>query len=338
VLLQTAVAESYELKFRPADWKITPSSYYISSVIDERENKNTGTALVDNKQVPVQFGSTLEDELFKLLSSGIRQDTTLVPLIFAVKKFELKETGTTANHKASFDFSFVIYREIDHKKYQLYESKGMPVLTMRGAYANPHERNIAESLKNVMTNFNDWLNSHPDLPPMARSVNLIFENPQSRWSDTLLWNPDYRLKWSDFKGTNINGPYMAQSNCLFYYKVDPRMNNGVLDLHVNLSAGFEKNHSWVKNDAKIESLLAHEQLHFDICEMHIRRIIRTMKGLNLNPVEFDSQFKNIFEAGWKSYQDDQALYDSETQHGIVSVEQKRWENKIRLELEKGVPE
>lgn len=324
----------HELNLKPGQWTIKPALFYISNVVDERADKqNTGQALENNKPVPVKFRNSAESDLLIFLNSTVSRDTNLIPLILSIKKFEVNETGTTASHKATFRFQFEIYREINSKRYKLYETQGSPELTMKGPYENPHENNISESLKNVFTGFNEWLNKNPDLPPLARSAKVILSKAKTYSGDTLTWSESYKLTWADFKGTNPSGPFMAQSNCVFDYRVDPKMNNGILELHLNLGACFERNSSWVKKGAQTDGLLMHEQLHFDICELNIRKLRKKMLSMTiLDPMAFDQQLKVVFEQGWNDYMREQQRYDDETQHGIVEKEQKRWEEEVALLL------
>jgi hypothetical protein len=203
---------------------------------------------------------------------------------------------------------------------------------MQGPYANPHESNISESLKSIFNSLNKYLNENPDLPPLARGTSLIVEPPRKYSSDTITWTSDYKLSWSDFKGKNPSGQYMAQSNCVFDYRLEPKMKNGILELHLYLGACFERKSSWVKNGAQNDALLRHEQLHFDICEKHIRSLRNKMQTAILNPMEFSDVLNKLMEEVWNEYQIDQQKYDAETEHGIKEKEQKRWEEEVGVLL------
>ncbi len=332
--LQTAYGETfYELNLKPGQWNVKPALFYIASVTDERPNKEkTGQALINNTIIPVRFKNSAEVDLFNFINANVNRDTTLIPLIFSIKKFEVIEKGTTANHKATFDFVFEISREINNKRYKIYDMQGKPELTMKGPYSNPHESNISEGLKSVFTGLNKWLNENPNFQPLARSAKVIVEQSRKYSGDTLAWSADYKLRWSDFMGTNPTGQYMAQSNCVFDYRLEPVMKNGIMELHLFLTSCFEKNNSWVKKGAQNDALLRHEQLHFDICELHIRKLRDEMVAADINPMEFGDVLNKLLEERWKIYQLDQQRYDAETEHGIVEKEQNRWEKEIEEKL------
>jgi hypothetical protein len=328
----SANAQSFhELNLQAGQWNIKPRNYYYTAVEDERAVKESpGVVLENNKTIPVKFKKSLEADLLNFINGSVDKDTSLVPLVIGVRKFSVRETGTTVNHTANFEFEFAIYRIINNKKYSVYESQGNPVLTMKGAYENPHERNISETIKSILTKFNDYTNTHA-VPLLARKTKIFFEEDRKYSDDTIPWNPRYKLTWADFKGTP-SGSYMAESNCVFDYRVVPVMNESTLELHIYLNACFDKKHSWVQKGQEIESLLAHEQLHFDICQACILKIRRAMQQAVLNPIEFDSVLRQLFENGWNDYQKQSEAYDRETEHGTKDVEQNQWATRIRKEV------
>ncbi len=336
IITVTLAQERVTLEFPSEKWNIQPTHYFISAVFDERTDKTTyGKALLGNKPVPVVFRNSLETDLFDLVNGSIVQDTSKVPFAIGFDKFVLKETGNTTNHRATVDFSMKFYRIIGEKKYKIFETNGTPHLDMRGPYPDPHAKIISGILKSALKNFDEWINKHPDFPPLAKSVFVTFEKRDPFISgDTIFWNESYKLKWSDFKGKPDGNPFMALSNCAFYYKPVPVVKNGVMEIQFSLFANFDRSLSWVKPDQHKDTLLAHEQLHFDICELHIRKLKKRIRENEYNPMEFESQMHVYFQEAWSNYMNDQQKYDDETQHGIVSEKQQSWQEIVRMQLNK----
>ena len=81
-------------------------------------------------------------------------------------------------------------------------------------------------------------------------------------------------------------------------------------------------------------MLAHEQLHFDICELYKRKLQTNLSQAILDPMNFDSQIQAIFKNGWDEYQLEQKRYDDETEHGIIPEKQKAWEDSVKERLGK----
>ncbi|HRH66252.1 MAG TPA: hypothetical protein PLU53_08145, partial [Bacteroidia bacterium] len=189
----------------------------------------------------------------------------------------------------------------------------------------------------ILKGFDDWVNLNPAQPQLCLSVRTEFvrqeESEKEGKKDTVRWSEAYRLNWEDFKSpVDRNSPFSAQSHCLFDYKAVPSFNNQVMVLTISLFACFAKKSSWVQADKKQESLLAHEQLHFDICELYIRQLRKKISGIKLDILEADNQLKVLFEEAWKGYQEAQNLYDEETEHGIIADKQESWAVKISAQL------
>lgn len=334
---QSFAQKKYILDLSPDKWTFSSSVFYISDVIDERdEKKDAGQVLNDGKLTRAGFSHSLEEDITPLIAESMLADSSKLPLVMVFKKFILNETGALSNHKATLDFSIVLYRIHKGRRYQLYQAGGKPEVNIRGAYPYVHENNIKQSIRKVIENFNEWVSKRDDLALLARSVKISFDKTKSASNlagrDTIIWNKDYRLSWSDFHGKPNTSPYMALSNCVFNYSGDPLVKNGVLELNMKMIACFDKKASWVKQDQMKDDLLAHEQLHFDICELNIRKLRMKLAVAELDPMEFDSQIKNLFDEAWNKYQVQQQAYDDETEHGLVREKQLDWQKNISNEL------
>jgi hypothetical protein len=330
---------NYELDFKPEKWNFSPALFYFSDIVDDRNDKsNAGQVLIGDKSAKANFQISLETDVKNLLSNTLVHDSLKVPLLLSVEIFSLKETGNAAHHKVIFDYSLKFYRLINNKRYQLYEVNGRPELDIRGPYQNPHEKIIRESLRKAIEGFNSWLNNNPDQNLLVQKVVVIYDsetnNQESFSKDTILWNENYKLKWSDFKGKPGASTFMAQSNCLFTYRAVPIVKNRTLEIHIDLHAGFEKNSSFVVKGQEKDNLLAHEQLHFDICEVYIRQLRKKIISSTFDMMEYGPQIGELFKQAWNDYQVEQQRYDDETGHGIDTEKQQVWQRDVRERLTK----
>ena len=333
----TQAQDHYNLELKEENWNIKPSLFFISNVLDERNDKsNAGFVLSGNKSIPANFKNSSEKDLKTLIDASMENDTSRTPLILILNRFKIKETGTSKIHKIILDFSIAFYRIINEKRYKVFETSGKPETIVSAMYSNVVENIIRETFKNSIKNFNDWINQHPDLPPLARKVNVVFENekgmPSDEKEDNIIWNENYKLNWNDFKGSAGITSFMAQSNCIFSYRAEPMPGKGVLNLNIRLNACFDRRGSWVKSGQKKDTLLAHEQLHFDICEIYVRQLRKKILNTELNPMEFDKQINLLFEEVWKDYLLKQQQYDDETAHGIITDKQQFWQEDINNQL------
>src|SRR5688500_2401651 len=90
-------------------------------------------------------------------------------------------------------------------------------------------------------------------------------------ADTISWNTK-RLTCDDFAG-RPNPRYMntvaltSSSINIFYrgYEHNP---------NITVTTTFYRRNSWVKDEGRNKHVLQHEQLHFDIAELHARKLRR----------------------------------------------------------------
>jgi hypothetical protein len=144
------------------------------------------------------------------------------------------------------------------------------------------------------------------------------------------WSNDRKLTWADFKGK----PDKLNSASALTYS-DIKIGASFIDgkVAVTVQNYFDANLSWSKNKTSA-SLLAHEQVHFDITEIYTRKIRN-----KLNSIASEETIRNgtmnkestILLKEWRAFQ---KKYDDETNHGIIADKQKEWEQKVVLLLKK----
>ncbi len=325
----------YQLNLRPEKWNITQNGYHISEVRDARKDKTLGIVMINGKTVNADFPNAISDDLFALIRNSLSYDTTTVPVIMELVRFRLDVKGNSVKHQDVLDFSIRFYREIDGEVFELFQLNGKPQMNVQGSIPDVAEKNIQVALKQSLLNFDKWMKENLNIPPMADKV-VVELLPNIRLKpdvgDTLLWSDSYKLVWTDFLGPVRNTPFAAESNCMFYYKARPEVANGVLTLYVNFDACFIKGSSWVKDAKDNDSLLLHEQYHFNICEMYARKFRKQLMQLKLNPMKLEGQIKSLFDEVWNEYVLAQNEYDEQTQHGIVNSEQNRWVMEVNERL------
>lgn len=110
----------------------------------------------------------------------------------------------------------------------------------------------------------------------------------------------------------------------------------------NISAVFSKYDSWMI--VKSEDILLHEQIHFDIFELHARKMRKKLQQLlehSYTNGETDSLTNNItiaFENIYKQLDEMQLLFDQQTgaitsENGSLQQTNARWTQSLKRELE-----
>ncbi|MDJ1471146.1 DUF922 domain-containing protein [Xanthocytophaga flava] len=163
-------------------------------------------------------------------------------------------------------------------------------------------------------------------------TNLFAQMQKEAEVDSILWNPTEKLRWVDFQGPPNPQALFEKAACAssIYVKGGKR-SVGFPDFIVGCY--FLKKQSWTL-DTLSESLLRHEQGHFDIAELYARKIRQTIDSLHKKSTEDFNIYANNIQVLLEKYSKDEIAYDRETSHGTDMVEQKRWIKKIAFELKR----
>ncbi|MBO0324022.1 DUF922 domain-containing protein [Muricauda sp. CAU 1633] len=149
----------------------------------------------------------------------------------------------------------------------------------------------------------------------------------------VLWNPNIRLTWADFKGkvppaaqpaaTTASGISYTYSANLLHHEVH-------LDYEVN--AYFYPNESWYRPTLCDENTLSHEQLHFDISELFARKMRDRLDRTSFSD-DVKAEIRKIYQEILQELQDYQDQYDWETNFSRNREKQVEWNQKIAKALQ-----
>ena len=99
------------------------------------------------------------------------------------------------------------------------------------------------------------------------------------------WDPDYHLKWVDFKAES-NPAIFEDSHSVIKYRFTWTLNSDIVDGHIvfliddiHLIVEFLPLLSWVRNSASNDNLLKHEQGNFDLAELVKRENIQKLQDV-----------------------------------------------------------
>ena len=151
--------------------------------------------------------------------------------------------------------------------------------------------------------------------------------------ESYLWDPQKKLKWSDFRGRippDVIPAATTASGISYRYSANLRHHEVELDFEV--SAFFYPNESWYRPEVCDDLILSHEQLHFDIAELYARkmrfRLERTAFSENVK-----EEIRDIYQEILKELKEFQEKYDWETNFSRNREAQLRWNSRIAEALE-----
>lgn len=150
--------------------------------------------------------------------------------------------------------------------------------------------------------------SHDYNKPVKEKYRIIIRSEDS----FIRWSRDYRLKFSDFEGSippkipSSKYDTQATSNCTVGYKLM------VIEkkLAVEGFALFNKKLSWMRADAQSQSLLQHEQGHFDITQIYAAEFQNTVNNANFPDTHgFIEYLGQTYHRIMQEYRAEQEKYD-----------------------------
>lgn len=154
---------------------------------------------------------------------------------------------------------------------------------------------------------------------------LLFSFTKDEKKDIIVWQEGKLLTWNDFKGKPAKRFSAASTHYNTLKTTEEKGNKG----EVVVEAIFYTNKSWKKISWINESVLEHEQKHFDIVELYARKLRKQIQERkyssysNLKTVT-DSLY-DVMDKEMDAFQD---KYDDETDASMNGDKQREWNKKI----------
>ncbi len=185
---------------------------------------------------------------------------------------------------------------------------------------------------------------------------LALAAPSAGAAETLPWRADRPLTWSDFRGEVPQGaaPHRAAMTTTslgwrFAYQLEwSRGTCRYRITEISASAVFHPDESWVRPEHRNDAILAHEQGHFDITQIHRLMLEHALapyvgttgacEGRDEERISADVQRRladtlgEVYQRIARNHDRVQADYDRETQHSIDAASQARWQQIIAAAL------
>jgi hypothetical protein len=175
----------------------------------------------------------------------------------------------------------------------------------------------------------------------AKSPRAIDPTPQETIDaqiakdNAIRWSARRPLTWADFQGKPPDRADSVAAETAYTILHGVRCVGSKFDYTV--VAAFRPEESWVKlpmlrTTADNSRALKHEQAHFDLAEIHARRIRRYYAELTA-PCRLSTS--DLSDAARRMERDQKAAqeqYDDETDHGRNTAQQTRWEKTVGTDL------
>ena len=148
------------------------------------------------------------------------------------------------------------------------------------------------------------------------------------------WRIDRKLTWDDFRGPipfDAEEITAAATFCGIGFETSS-ITTSSDKLRVKVYNTFYANKSWGRPEEMNDHVLAHEQGHFDLCELYTRMLRKRLHNVSISVQTLKPVLRAIYAEVQKEYKERQADYERETEHGVNLAGQKKWEQIIAREL------
>ncbi|MBC5773190.1 DUF922 domain-containing protein [Pontibacter sp. KCTC 32443] len=147
-------------------------------------------------------------------------------------------------------------------------------------------------------------------------------------AEQITWSADRRLSWNDFKAApDTLNPHHAVTAANL--AVDAKCASNKFSYTVKCV--FLATESWSKNKQS-EKLLQHEQLHFDLTEVHARMLRKKLLTLGSSCPEANAKLTDTVNKAFANWKAEQDKFDEASRHGLDAKASATWERSIDQRL------
>jgi hypothetical protein len=148
-------------------------------------------------------------------------------------------------------------------------------------------------------------------------------------ADSLSWNKNRKLLWSDFMGRPERSPIIGART---YTSIKYKLYYNRTNFKTSVSCTFVKKMSWRQVKGCTDYSLNHEQRHFDISEIYARKLRNAFADYEFHKRSVSRDIDAIFKKVCAEKDSVNSLYDKETLHSLDKEKQAEWDKKLDIWL------
>ena len=157
---------------------------------------------------------------------------------------------------------------------------------------------------------------------------LCFSFIKASAQDTIYWQSNYKLKWEDFQGIPDSS---SRNGAISLPGIKYHLSANDDSFNVKVICFFIKSKSWSKFKNS-DTLLMHEQGHFNIAELFARKLRKAYAVYKFNVQTVGKDIDKLFILNKLERTEMDMEYDKETNFSRNRKEQLLWNKKIEIEL------
>ncbi|MEZ4778732.1 MAG: DUF922 domain-containing protein [Flavobacteriaceae bacterium] len=150
--------------------------------------------------------------------------------------------------------------------------------------------------------------------------------------EKIAWDANRPLTWQDFRGIpNRADDFVASTNSGMSFSFSFKERNGIATISYEVVSNFYPDLSWYRPERVTMYILEHEQTHFDISELHARKLRKALSILT-HDREFKEKAEAIYNRIEAERREMQTQYDQESDHSNIEGAEYQWRKIVAEEL------
>ncbi|MDR6371099.1 hypothetical protein J2795_001855 [Chryseobacterium bernardetii] len=151
----------------------------------------------------------------------------------------------------------------------------------------------------------------------------------------IIWEEGRKLTWENFRSPvnrKKNPDVAAYTHCGWEFYSE-KSSDPKAPVKITIKTLFHEDKSWKDVKKMDDYILLHEQKHFDIAELFVRKFRKAVAEKIKNSGDYNRYFKAIYDGISADYKNFQMAYDRETRHGIDKEKQTEYNQSISEQLD-----
>lgn len=154
--------------------------------------------------------------------------------------------------------------------------------------------------------------------------------------ETINWSQQGKLHWGNFEAApdyDTDAVAITASGITYGFSSKSYSNSDKIEYTTNVIAQFYPERSWYLKERVNDTVLGHEQLHFDISELHARKFRKRIKNTKFSK-NIQQEISKIYDQINEELRDMQNAYDTGSDYSRDYAGQIKWQKLIARELKK----
>jgi hypothetical protein len=310
-------------------------SFYIASVIDDRDDKaiiGTIRAGLTNRKINLNLQGGATEATTVYIEKNVQQNTNTTPVNMHIKQLLVheKEDGFAEQVVVEISIGYYLHDQL------LIEYTGNASQRTSIDATMYIEGLIRKNINETLTRFDEWWATHKNQysstgKMIATNVKVsVMEGSANGDRSLVLFDTRRLLTLNDFKGEpddqNPGAAAVTYSGITVGFNSQTQDGRAVVNVVVTPTFSITK--SWCRTNSRNARTLNHEQMHFNLTGLKACELMAAIKNYAFTPEHYEQELDALREKSLKELDAEQNLYDKQTNHGLITAEQNKWNKDI----------